>query len=161
MCFAEAPGLEQEASKLSPEKGLSSGCGSMGTKGGFSRERKLPGGQAEWRNRVSSCGKRHKAPIVRAWSLRGGRCREFSKPLLILDLSYGHLINALQVLGSGLTEGFTLHQDHSGCTCRKERRYICGRRLRALMAMLVRDAVSQDWDIGSGRGEKRTDVKKT
>lgn len=40
--FTEAPGLEQEASKLRPEKGLSSGCGSMGTKEGFSRERKLP-----------------------------------------------------------------------------------------------------------------------
>lgn len=77
MCFAEAPGLEQEASKLSPEKGLSSGCGSMGTKGGFSRERKLPRGQAEWRNRVSSCGKQHKAPIVRAWNLSGEDAENF------------------------------------------------------------------------------------
>lgn len=42
MYFTEAPGLEQEASKLRPEKGLSSGCGGMGTKEGFSRERKLP-----------------------------------------------------------------------------------------------------------------------
>ena len=30
----------------------------------------------------------------------------------------------------------------------------------ALLAMLVRDAVSQNWDIDSGSGKKRTDVRK-
>lgn len=42
----------------------------MGTKEAFQGE-EAAGGQAEWQNRVSSCGKQHKAPIVRAWSLRG------------------------------------------------------------------------------------------
>lgn len=83
--FTEAPGLEQEVSKLRPEKGLSSGCGSMGTKEGFSRERKLPRCKAKRPNRISSHGgKPQKVPIV--IEFEGGRCREFSKPLLILDL---------------------------------------------------------------------------
>lgn len=65
-----------------------------------------------------------------------------------------------QVLGSGLSEGFALYQDHSGCSCRKERRYICGRRLMSPMALLVRDAMIQDWDTDSGSGEKWMDVRK-
>ena len=57
--------------------------------------------------------------------------------------------------------GFAIYRDHSGCSCRKERGHIYGRRLMAMMAVLVRYAVSQDEGINSGNGEKWMDSGNT
>ena len=91
--FAEAPGLEQEASKLRPEKGLSSGCGRMGTKEGFSS---CPEEKQSDKTGSPHVANNKKFLLSESIEFEGGRCREFSKPLLILDLILGTLDKCLR-----------------------------------------------------------------